>query len=278
MSYSADGNRFRLIWLGAIFGAFAALGLLFNQPSLLHATDSTINARVCGTAFSMNVNQPMSDTVVSAPTVNFTGQVNQIGQIDIRVDGDYSHTVAVGFGQTQFTTSVTLVSGTHTVTLVGRDACSTQTTSQSVVLTYQPQDQPSNPGGGGSPGTPPSTPPTAPRPPSYGSDVPTQIGDQPGGVIVSRPIDGEPKEFKDGSMPGFLQTILRISDFESIGRGNTLLNILRLIGLMMGMFLIIGASGVVGLIARWRENEFKRWHLRAVQIGGLLLILGAILI
>ena len=92
---------------------------------------------------SLTVTLPQSDSVVDTPKVVITGGVQHISQIDFFINDTYNHTQALGYAAVDFTSSITLSPGTHTLKLVASDSCSQTTHEQTLVLTYEPKVVPS---------------------------------------------------------------------------------------------------------------------------------------
>lgn len=86
---------------------------------------------------------PQSDSVISDPKVILSGEVEYISQIDFFIDDAYNNTVALGYSETNFESTVTLAPGTHTIKFVATDSCFNRTHSDSLVVTYQPKVEPS---------------------------------------------------------------------------------------------------------------------------------------
>lgn len=157
MWYSDVATKTRALF----FCAAGALFLLtFVHAVPVGAAATVINVAVCGvgSGAQLTIGTPPSDSVVSTPNVQISGQVANATQIDISIDGQYSSTVPLGATQTSYSTTVQLSSGTHTVSLLANDVCNNQDATASVVVTYQPQSTPGSggdtpttvdPGGGG---------------------------------------------------------------------------------------------------------------------------------
>jgi hypothetical protein len=111
------------------------------------AVDSEVGAIVCGTGSpgaAIDITQPNDDSVVDQAITTFRGSINNTSQIIVEIDGDYVSTVAIGSNQSVFDTDISLSEGTHTIKMTANDICGTMDASDSVVITYQPDTNPSN--------------------------------------------------------------------------------------------------------------------------------------
>lgn len=130
----------------------------FNVSAVTGNTQ--VQTLVCDGSASatLTIGTPLSDSVVSSMPLTISGTVNNVTQIDITVDGNYSSTVPLSAGQTAYSTQVSLTAGTHTIKLTGNDVCGVQNPERTIVITYQ---QDAIPGNGNT--TPTNTPGIGPR-------------------------------------------------------------------------------------------------------------------
>lgn len=104
-----------------------------------------VEVMICPDASQSNIaiSSPQSDSIINVPKVPISGEVTYISQIDFFIDDVYSNTVALGYSATNFSSTVALAPGTHTIKLTATDSCSQTTFTDSVVITYEPATQPS---------------------------------------------------------------------------------------------------------------------------------------
>lgn len=121
-----------------------AVLLSVNSVSAQEA-GSRIEVMICPDADQsrFTVTAPQSDSVVSDPKILISGEVEYISQIDFFIDDTYNNTIALGFSETSFESTVAISPGTHTIKFVATDSCSNRTHNDSLVVTYQPKVQPS---------------------------------------------------------------------------------------------------------------------------------------
>lgn len=99
-----------------------------------------IGALVCGadSHASLMVTAPPSDSVVAQPVVTLQGTAMQASEVSTTIDGAYDQTVALATGQENFSLTITLGEGTHTIQVTAPDVCGKQDAQVQLVLTYQP--------------------------------------------------------------------------------------------------------------------------------------------
>lgn len=132
----------------AVRSIVIATALVVGRPDVIvnaQTGGSNVQIMVCPqpSESSLAVLQPQSDSVIDEPKVAISGTVVHISQIDFFIDDTYNHTQALGFSAANFTSSVTLSPGTHTLKLVASDSCSQTTHEQTLVVTYEPKVVPS---------------------------------------------------------------------------------------------------------------------------------------
>lgn len=124
--------------LRAIPGVVACMGMVVVgvvQPA--HAQQN-IHAIVCADSASLQIDQPLSDSVVAAPDVTISGSVGQSNQLEVYMDGQLDSVVPLPSGSTTFEAVARLAPGTHTIKLEAIDACQVKNATASIVMTYQP--------------------------------------------------------------------------------------------------------------------------------------------
>src|SRR6478672_4374877 len=130
-------NNLKKFALASAFGINAFL----PYASTAHAVDTQIGVSVCGEGAPgsrIEISQPSDDSIVDQPTTTFRGTANNTSQIEIEVDGQYTSTIAIGVGQSSFSTNISLTEGTHTVSMTANDVCGGQDAVDNVVITYTP--------------------------------------------------------------------------------------------------------------------------------------------
>lgn len=124
----------------AIAGVVIGVGLTTSSVGALTTSGgTTIDAIVCQASSSASIVSPVSDSIVTQPTVPLTGSVSQANQIEVYIDTVLDHIIPLTPSQTSFSGSVQLVEGTHTIRVVAINACSGTNGSDTAVVTYQPQ-------------------------------------------------------------------------------------------------------------------------------------------
>jgi len=109
--------------------------------------DSEIGVSVCGgnvPPSQITITQPLSDSVVNQSVTTFRGTIARASQVEITIDGQYNTTVAIGANDSTFQVDVTIPKGTHTIEMQANAICGGQDSSDSVVVTYQPIEEPTN--------------------------------------------------------------------------------------------------------------------------------------
>lgn len=152
MRSGADANiKLRYAYLAL----FSALSLLVScgWAQNVAAANTTVKSVVCnsttGSSAQLSIISPANDSVVVDNTVTVSGTLKDVTQVDVEIDGAYNQTFAIPSGQTTFTTTAQVATGTHTIKLTGNDMCNITNPVSSVVVTYQPGTTPST--GSGTP-------------------------------------------------------------------------------------------------------------------------------
>ena len=133
----------------SLLGAVLVFYGLVASVSGVSAVDTEIGAVVCGSgapgAF-VQITQPANDSVVEQSTITLRGDVNNTAQVEVLIDGQQDSTVAIGSSQPTFVVDLTLSEGTHTIKVQANDICGGQGDDDSIVVTFQPQTEPSTGG------------------------------------------------------------------------------------------------------------------------------------
>lgn len=133
----------RLLIVALVFFGLASFCYV---PAHAQQGSSQVGAVLCdSTGPDVQVSQPVSDSVVTQPTVPLEGTAERTSQIDIFINGVYSHSVALGFNPA-FQTSVTLQEGTNTITLEAHFSCNQTSSTTAIVVDYHPIVTPTDPG------------------------------------------------------------------------------------------------------------------------------------
>lgn len=123
-----------------VIAAISACGFSGDKAGALTSSGGTaIDAIVCQASSSVSITSPVSDSIVTQPTVPLAGNVSQANQIEVYVDTALDHIIPLTPSQTSFSGSVQLVEGTHTIRVVAINACAGTNGSDTAVVTYQPQ-------------------------------------------------------------------------------------------------------------------------------------------
>lgn len=247
-----------------------------DSVSAQQVKDSKIEVMVCpGDGQSdITVLEPVSDTIVSKNKVKFSGTVKSISQIDFYVDDNYNSTVALGYSDTTFESVLRISIGTHTIKLVAYDSCHNTTHTRSVVLTYQPNGQPSN-----------------------GSDVPTHTPESGGGSTTSGGDMGShipdntvsPVDPDNSLLPvpkiNPIEEIARDLDIDTTAKAG-IADVLRASSVIVGISLIAAAPALLFAWARRRKGNqdqatqvpgpkmlHKHHHHMLMRLFGLVLLI-----
>jgi len=103
-----------------------------------------IGATVCAASSTITLNTPASDSVVTSPTIELSGNVTQASQVEVEIDGSFDSSIQLSLGQTTYSGSVQVSPGTHTIKVTAISVCpSTNGTASSVVTFAVPPQTPS---------------------------------------------------------------------------------------------------------------------------------------
>lgn len=249
-----------------------AVGIFIAPSTYAQSLDSgsVVGVTVCTDSSQISLMQPVSDSVVTEPSVPLVGTVEQAGQIEIKIDGAFDSIIPLSIGQTSFTGSVQLTPGTHTIQLTAISVCPGDSGKATAVVTYTP---------------PPQTP-------SFGDDTPTTVEGKTTPSAESlgdKPIEGGfdlGKQFP--ALPGIARW-LNIDFGEDGGDGIDRLSVGQALVLTVGAYLVvIGIAPVllpriatIPLVAQVLPSLSLPGRIRFLAIGsrifGGLLILWTIL-
>lgn len=266
MLYSAASAKLHRLSASLFAVSSVMLTLLASAP--VFAASTSVNAAICGAGAgaTLTITSPPSDSVVSGPIVQVSGDVSNATQIDVSIDQQYNSTLPLSAGQTSYHTSVQLSPGTHTISLVANDVCQMQDGTASVVVTYQAQTTPST-----------------------GQGTPTQVGENSGGggVKLGEPIANSADDSSRtditkvpiiGPLAQFAQNLAIALDFEVKPQSGMLMqSVARFSFILAGI-----AATAIGTVATAAWGAFfgpltgpQRWMFR---IGGVGLIVMAFLL
>lgn len=250
------------------------LGLLMagQVAAYTNGAGSVIGATICANSSTIVLMQPVSDSIVTSPSVTLQGTVQQASQIEIRVDGVFDSTLPISIGQTAFSGTVALAQGTHTISLTAVNMCSGTNVATSAVVTYAPASQV----------------------PSNGSEVSTDAG----GVIkdgVGRALDDNATNHYQTMFDNLARLLQNIAEWLNVGIGDstfqqgiTTMHIGQAAVIAVGMTLaVVGVSPAVvaqavslpvisGLLPFTPTPQRILFISRGVRIVGLLLIFGTL--
>ena len=213
--------------IGVLFWCILASGILVSTVS----AQTNIGATICAAGSTVTLTTPVSDSVVTSPTVPLSGTVTQAGQIEVYINNVFDGVIPLNMGDTTYSGSVQLASGTHTIKVVAISDCPGVNGSASSVVTYAP---------------PPQTTP------STGGNTPTQIS---GGVVISTDKTKLPGEDKRDLLPEILtvpveKTLDWLNITNVVDTAETKgLSIWRAVMLGAGMYLLI--VGMAGIAIQW---------------------------
>lgn len=273
--YSSAGAVKRIAVFGALpLLAFWVAGVMYTTP--VAASSTSVDARVCSESVSsatITIDEPESDSVVDQKTVTLQGQVTDVSQIDVRVDGDYSHTVAIGKNQTSYQTDVSLPGGTHTIEVIGSDICNVEDPTAAVVITVKID-------------TPPSTGEDTPT--VINPDVPRDSGG--GGVTVTdgtptgEPVSDETGEAVGPLLPPVIEEIIQVTDLDTIAQDGAMRGVVRGLLFFVGAAFLVAGSSLFLLLIGWIKQRAvtsmvaKQVTDIGVRFTGLILIAAALVI
>ena len=132
MRYSAAArSSCKTILAGLIFSLFAVLSFV---PSAEAQTG--VHATICVPSSSITITQPINDSTVTTTKLVVSGTVNQANQIEVYVDDEFDNTIPLTIGQTQYSSTIQLPVGTHTLRVEAINSCGGQNGQATSVVTY----------------------------------------------------------------------------------------------------------------------------------------------
>lgn len=118
---------------------------LITVSSSIAQQGSQVGAVLCSTETpDLQITEPLSDSVTDLPTVQIEGTALFTSQVDVVINGQYSHSVAVGF-DSLLLTQASLQEGTNTITLQAYFSCNGTNAEVDIIVDYQPAVVPTNP-------------------------------------------------------------------------------------------------------------------------------------
>lgn len=133
----------RLYAVAASCGFLASLLLMLSYAGQAHA-QTGVYATICVPASSISIDQPANDSTVTSSPVTIEGSVNQANQIEIYVDDEFDSILPLTIGQSTYSGTLQLPTGTHTVRVVAINSCDGVSGEATSVVTYVvPPTQPS---------------------------------------------------------------------------------------------------------------------------------------
>ncbi len=271
---SAANTRNKVYHLFVIAIATAFSVLMVSTVIYGHAVaQTTVGATVCTEGSSITLNEPKSDSVLTSPTVPVSGTVKQASQIEVYVDDAFDGVIPLDMGQTSFSGTVQIGSGTHTITVVALDMCSGPNDTASAVVTF--------------------TPP--PQKPSTGAETPTTAGGvvAPGASSVESIDDNESRWGISGQIENLMKPLESVTAWLNIDMGGEIglsqgMPVGRAVTVTTGMYLLV--VGIAPAALQWvgslpvvtqalpsmSSTGRVRLFSRFGRIVGLLLTLGAL--
>lgn len=241
---------------------------LWAMPA--YAVESEIGVVVCGgsvPAAQVAITEPVSDSIVTQATTTLRGTVANATQIEVAVDGDYSQTFSVGANDTSFETDLTLVEGTHTITMTAIGICGSQNATDEIVLTFQREAEP-----------------------SAGATTPTEIDTGDGGVVIADGhIDDGHEKFGQAPLVGAVVNgiagFTRVIGLENtVNTTNPLVGISRIGVTVVALVSVVMASSLAPIAAQFvpgvselfnatnhRSMLYLGWVIRGVGVLALAL-------
>lgn len=140
-------NRYRIPKLVlASLALLCLIALALTADS--HAASTQVNTSVCNgsqvISKSLQILEPASDSIVRSEEVTVRGSVENVGQIEVYLNGAFDHALSLPAGAKSFSTAVRLAPGTATIKVIGYQygECRIQPMEDTVVITYQPPLKP----------------------------------------------------------------------------------------------------------------------------------------
>lgn len=284
-----NGVRYIRVLAAFVFVATVAA----NMPRLAHAENTKVVGQMCTpfvSAASMQVTSPVPGTIVDTLPVLFQGNVTQISQINIDLNGQYHATVPIASGHSTFTANINLPKGTSTLKLKGTDVCHVTDPEVTMTITYEPIENnvpgtPSNPdqSSGLNPSTGEQNAP-GPSSPAPAPKLPNGVGGE-GVRTVGIPFQNVPLI---GPVTKLAYDLAVNFDFDNRNKNAWQLSVLRFIFFAAGAFLLVGLPLIMLLIQsrnqaaavtyvavgdELRRTRRRRMFVIAARIIGIILII-----
>ena len=276
MRFFVAKNVLSSLWL-LMFVASTAVTA--GAPTQAYAQSSAVYATLCGSSSHITIARPASDSTVASSEVTVDGMVSQANQVEVYVNDEFDSTVPLTIGQSSYSTTIQVPTGTHTIRVEAINSCSGQNGDATSVVTYTPPTQASS-----------------------GESAMTGVTESRGGAISVGPpstvTQGGSATKQESAMPLGLPPLLgrplvQALDWLNITHqdqqgGSTSLSIGRAVFVVLGMyFLVLGVgSAVVHALAgsavftavtpqanAIRRRQLIRWGVRG---AGLLILLLAL--
>lgn len=223
--------------------AILGMSTIFAQHANAATTGGTqVQTLVCdgSSSASLTIDAPQSDSVISSMPLTLSGDVSNVTQIDITIDGVYNSSVALGINQTTYSTQISFAPDTKTIELTGNDVCQVEDAVETVVVTYQPSSTPSD---GGE---------TVTTGPDIGPADPVQT---PSG----QPLDGSSSNLDIPIIGGLIPTaeaVAKSLDLDvSVRDGGLLVAMTRFALFALGLGLALFGASVLYLIRKLRLRD-----------------------
>lgn len=139
-----------------VAGVLAGLYSWCVTSSVVSATTG-VYTTICVESSTVTIANPVSDSTVSEGLIILSGAVTQANQIEVYIDDAFDSTIPLTIGQTEYSSSIQIPTGTHTIRVEAVDSCGGTNATASSVVTFTP---------------PPSQP-------SVGGDTPTEVSGAP---------------------------------------------------------------------------------------------------
>lgn len=130
-----DAKKTRIV----IILALTIAGLLMALPAFAQQQNTNVNFELCGNEIpTINVTSPQTDSVTNLPNVTLSGTAAHTTQIEVSLNGNLDQSIAIGQQSDEFTTTLTLQQGTNSILLTAYYSCNSNTSSEDLIVTYQP--------------------------------------------------------------------------------------------------------------------------------------------
>lgn len=151
-SFVAVKTSWRLLLVAGVLA-----GLYSWWATSVASATTGVYTTICVESSTVTIATPISDSTVSEGSIVLSGAVTQANQIEVYIDDAFDSTIPLTIGQTEYSSSIQIPTGTHTVRVEAVDSCGGTNATASSVVTFTP---------------PPSQP-------SVGGDTPTEVSGAP---------------------------------------------------------------------------------------------------